>query len=66
MIASLIKERKLLSTTSNSGGSGFIIFEIGKDQHKDIEQIMIEYGFKLVNYKKDLSGIIRCLVFKIS
>ncbi|KAF2069762.1 hypothetical protein CYY_008914 [Polysphondylium violaceum] len=58
IIGSLIRSRKLLNP------NGFIVFEIGKDQHLDIENIMKDFGFTLYLSKKDLSGIIRCLIFK--
>lgn len=44
--------------------NGFIIVEIGINQEKEIENIFYKHGFKLVNYKKDLAQITRCLCFK--
>jgi len=44
--------------------NGFAAFEIGIGQEKDIEKIAGENGLKLVTAKKDLGGIIRCLILQ--
>lgn len=42
--------------------NGMAFFEIGCGQEKDVEQIMGEAGLSLVDQKRDIQGIIRCLV----
>ena len=43
---------------------GILVLEIGQNQEKDVEKIFEKCGLKLILSKKDLSGIIRCLMFK--
>eukprot|EP01132_Coremiostelium_polycephalum_P010273 gene10273-12600_t len=57
-LSKLIRDRDLLTE------NGKIIFEIGKGQEKDIENIMIGNDFQLVQVKSDLTSIIRSMVFK--
>jgi release factor glutamine methyltransferase len=41
-----------------------IILEIGQNQEDSVIDVFTSSGLKFIEYKKDLSGIIRCLVFK--
>lgn len=41
----------------NPGGA--ICFEIGIGQHEDVKNILLANGFKDINFKEDLNGIIR-------
>jgi len=43
---------------------GFVIFEIGRGQEKDVGQLLIEAGFVGVEYREDLGGIVRCVAAK--
>ncbi|MFT6077406.1 MAG: release factor glutamine methyltransferase [Myxococcota bacterium] len=43
--------------------SGLLLLEIGQDQENDVKKIFENNGLKLIEEKKDLSGIIRCLIF---
>lgn len=43
---------------------GYIIVEIGQDQEKDVTAIFEKHHFYLIDQKKDLSKIIRVLIFK--
>ena len=43
-----------------------IYFEIGQGQEDDVTGIMSKAGFDLLTWNFDLSGIIRCGIFKIS
>ncbi|MGI4852031.1 MAG: peptide chain release factor N(5)-glutamine methyltransferase [Janthinobacterium lividum] len=43
-----------------------IYFEIGQGQEDDVTSIMRKAGFDLLTWNFDLSGIIRCGIFKIS
>lgn len=43
---------------------GFVIFEIGRGQEKDVGQLLIEAGFVGVEYREDLAGIVRCIAAK--
>lgn len=43
---------------------GFVIFEIGRDQEKDVGQLLVEAGFVGVEYREDLGGIVRCVAAK--
>ena len=45
---------------------GLLFLEIGKDQEKDVLSEGISAGFKLVDMKRDLKNIIRCLIFQKS
>ena len=45
--------------------NGKIFFEIGKGQEKFITSIAMEYGLLPIQYKKDLSGVNRVIVFII-
>ena len=45
--------------------NGKIFFEIGKGQEKFISSIAMEYGLLPIQYKKDLSGVNRVIVFII-
>ncbi|ETO91748.1 MAG: methyltransferase, HemK family protein [Candidatus Xenolissoclinum pacificiensis L6] len=47
-----------------SGGT--CIVEIGDKMYYDVIRIATEYGLSLYRYKKDLTGVIRCLAFRIS
>ena len=44
---------------------GRICLEIGRGQASPVTQIMSKYGFRLCGERKDLSGIVRCLVFSL-
>ena len=44
--------------------NGDIFLEIGYNQHKDVINIFEKNNFKFINFKKDLSGIIRILQFQ--
>lgn len=43
---------------------GDIFLEIGYNQHQDVKNIFENNNFKFINFKKDLSGIIRILQFQ--
>lgn len=43
---------------------GILILEIGQNQEQDIIKIFTDNGLKFIQDKKDLSGIVRCLMFK--
>ncbi|KZB60079.1 peptide chain release factor N(5)-glutamine methyltransferase [Thalassospira sp. GO-4] len=43
---------------------GFVIFEIGRGQEKDVGQLLVEAGFVGVEYREDLGGIVRCVAAK--
>ncbi len=43
---------------------GIVILEIGQYQEQDIIKIFTGVGLKFIQDKKDLAGIIRCLMFK--
>ncbi|MDG4720049.1 MULTISPECIES: peptide chain release factor N(5)-glutamine methyltransferase [Thalassospira] len=43
---------------------GFVIFEIGHGQEKDVGQLLVEAGFVGVEYREDLGGIVRCVAAK--
>ena len=44
--------------------NGDIFLEIGCNQHQDVINIFEKNNFKFINFKKDLSGIIRILQFQ--
>ncbi len=44
--------------------SQYIFFEIGQGQEIDIENIALQYGYKLVSSYKDLGNIVRVLFFE--
>jgi release factor glutamine methyltransferase len=44
--------------------NGDIFLEIGYNQHQDIKNIFENNNFKFIDFKKDLSGIIRVLQFQ--
>ncbi len=44
--------------------SAFLILEIGENQENDVIEIFTSSGLNFVEAKKDLSGIIRCLLFQ--
>ena len=44
---------------------GYLLFELGIDQAKDVEQIMLNNGFKEIEIIKDLAGIDRVIAGKI-
>jgi release factor glutamine methyltransferase len=44
--------------------AGFVIFEIGRGQEKDVGQMLVEAGFVGVEYREDLAGIVRCVAAK--
>jgi release factor glutamine methyltransferase len=43
---------------------GVLILEIGQNQEREIIKIFTDSGLKFVQDKRDLSGIIRCLMFR--
>jgi release factor glutamine methyltransferase len=43
---------------------GFVIFEIGRGQERDVGQLLVEAGFVGVEYREDLGGIVRCVAAK--
>ena len=43
---------------------GFLLLEIGYSQCKNVEEIFLNHGFKLINKVKDYNGLDRVLVFK--
>ncbi len=43
---------------------GILILEIGQHQEQDVIKIFTDNGLKFIQDKRDLSGIIRCLMFK--
>ncbi len=43
---------------------GILILEIGQNQEQDIVKIFTDVGLQFVQDKKDLAGIVRCLMFK--
>ena len=45
--------------------NGKIFFEIGKGQENDVTKIAIKHGLFLKEYKKDLSGVTRVIMFGI-
>ena len=42
--------------------SGILAFEIGQGQHDEVKSLMIKHGMSNVEFKKDINGIIRCVV----
>ncbi len=44
---------------------GYAVFEFGLGQGEDVKNIFCNAGMQFVSFKKDLSGIDRCIVFKI-
>jgi release factor glutamine methyltransferase len=44
---------------------GILVLEIGQNQEQDIIRIFEGSGLKFVISKKDLAGIVRCLMFKL-
>jgi methylase of polypeptide subunit release factors len=44
----------------NEGGKIFV--EIGEGQEEDLSRLFERNGFEIIEYKKDLAGIIRCLI----
>jgi release factor glutamine methyltransferase len=44
--------------------NGILVLEIGQNQEKEVIKIFNNAGLKFVANKKDLSSIVRCLVFK--
>ena len=42
--------------------SGILAFEIGQGQHDEVKSLMINHGMSNVEFKKDINGIIRCVV----
>ena len=45
--------------------NGKIFFEIGKGQENLVSEIALQHGFLSIEYKKDLSDIIRVIIFTI-
>jgi release factor glutamine methyltransferase len=43
--------------------SGFVLLEIGQNQENEVIEIFTKNNLRFVKSKKDLPGIIRCLVF---
>lgn len=43
---------------------GYIFLEIGKGQEEDVAKIFLKQGFDLVDIKKDIHSILRCIIFK--
>ena len=44
--------------------AGFVIFEIGQGQEKDVARLLVEAGFVGIEYREDLGGIVRCVAAK--
>jgi len=44
--------------------NGYVFLEIGQNQESEVIEIFTENGLKFSHYKRDLAGIIRCLVFR--
>ena len=44
---------------------GYLLFELGIDQVKDVEKIMLDNGFKEIEIIKDLANIDRVIIGKI-
>ncbi|WP_404421596.1 peptide chain release factor N(5)-glutamine methyltransferase [Thalassospira australica] len=44
--------------------AGFVIFEIGQGQEKDVSRLLVEAGFVGIEYREDLGGIVRCVAAK--
>ncbi|MES2677085.1 MAG: peptide chain release factor N(5)-glutamine methyltransferase [Pseudomonadota bacterium] len=44
--------------------SAFLLLEIGQNQENDVIKIFNESGLKFIREKKDLSSIVRCLLFQ--
>jgi release factor glutamine methyltransferase len=43
---------------------GILVVEIGQNQENEVIEIFENSGLKFTKYKKDLAGIIRCLMFR--
>lgn len=43
---------------------GYLFLEIGQNQEEDVRKIFSKNNLQFIDFKKDLSGIIRCLIFK--
>lgn len=43
---------------------GHLIFEFGMGQEEAVKTIIEQYGLKFVSFKKDMAGVIRCIVAK--
>ena len=58
--------RSIFSNLSNIiKSNGKIFFEIGKGQENDVTKIAIKHGLFPIQYKKDLSGVTRVIIFGI-
>ena len=44
--------------------NGRVLVEIGQGQEKEVTSIFSNHGFELEKSKKDLCGIIRCLIMR--
>jgi release factor glutamine methyltransferase len=44
--------------------NGMLILEIGQNQENEVTKLFKENGLNFIESKKDLAGIIRCLIFK--
>jgi len=44
--------------------AGFVVFEIGRGQEKDVGQLLVEAGFVGIEHREDLGGIVRCVAGK--
>jgi methylase of polypeptide subunit release factors len=45
---------------------GKVIFEIGMNQVADVSQLLIQNNLQVIDIKKDLSGLPRCIVAQSS
>ena len=58
--------RSILSKLTNIiNSNGKIFLEIGKGQENNVTKIAIKYGLLPKEYKKDLSGVTRAIIFAI-
>jgi len=62
----IIAQNSLLFLNSKLNSNARVIVEIGYGQDQEVIKIFEKNNFKFINYKKDLSGIIRVLDFKIN
>lgn len=62
----IIAQNSPLFLNSKLNSMARVIVEIGYGQDQEVIKIFEKNNFKFINYKKDLSGIIRVLDFKIN
>ena len=43
---------------------GYLVLEIGQNQENDVRDIFEKVGLNFIEQRKDLSSIIRCLIFR--